>query len=545
MTRLLIFLSVVVHGCFLVHAQRFDETRIKAANGDVAAQFNLGVMYAKGHDVPRNEAEAVKWYLKAAEQNYAVAQYNLGSMYANGAGVPKDEVEAVKWWKKAAEQNVAAAQNNLGSMYGDGLGIAKDEVEAVKWYRKAADQDYAAAQNNLGFKYANGEGVAKDAVEAVKWWRKAAEQNDADAQYNLGLMCYSGEGVAKDAVEAVKWWRKAAEQNRGDAQHNLGSMYAKGEGTLQDYVEAYAWFYLAGVNGNQSAKNKLSVLEQRMTPEQVAAAIKRAADLLKKFKEEGADVPASNLGFEKLGRISSGFGSESSQTEAPSQLSFFQALDAPRVARNIKALLTFFFVAISLSLFHLSAQWVGLRCTQTSVKVVTIFYGKPIVSFPLLGTTFVIGWIPTGCGMAYDIERFARLPLWGRLTVLLSGPTALFLLAVLILRYESALHHFVSAFFQIVSGALHPRTVAIELLTRLDAIFSSSILALFGVLAAKLSAISLLPFGTGAGTSCLRELLVRHTERPWFEVTQAAAIILMFAAFGAWVFACSIYVFHG
>ena len=58
--------------------------------------------------------EAVKWYRKAAEQNFAEAQYNLGVCYDNGQGVAKDYAEAVKWYRKAAEQNHAQAQYNLG-----------------------------------------------------------------------------------------------------------------------------------------------------------------------------------------------------------------------------------------------------------------------------------------------------------------------------------------------------------------------------------------------------------------------------------------------
>ena len=38
-------------------------------------------MYAKGKGVPENDAEAVKWFLKAAEQGFAGAQYNLGNVY--------------------------------------------------------------------------------------------------------------------------------------------------------------------------------------------------------------------------------------------------------------------------------------------------------------------------------------------------------------------------------------------------------------------------------------------------------------------------------
>ena len=45
----------------------FEETKLKAEQGDADAQFNLGVMYRKGEGVPENSAEAVNWYRLAAE----------------------------------------------------------------------------------------------------------------------------------------------------------------------------------------------------------------------------------------------------------------------------------------------------------------------------------------------------------------------------------------------------------------------------------------------------------------------------------------------
>ena len=125
----------------------FEETRKQAEDGDATAQNYLGIMYAKGEEVPKDLAEAVKWFLRASEQGNASAQCNLGIMYGNGEGVPKDPVEAVKWLRKAAEQGYAKAQFNLGHMYENGEGVPKDLAEAVKWYRKAAEQGYALAQS--------------------------------------------------------------------------------------------------------------------------------------------------------------------------------------------------------------------------------------------------------------------------------------------------------------------------------------------------------------------------------------------------------------
>ena len=140
-----------------------------------------------------------------------IGSVGFGGCYASGRGVAKDEAEAVKWWRKAAEQNYAQAQYNLGTSYCYGRGVAKDEAEGVKWHRKAAEQNFAEAQGAMGTSFLTGQGVAKDEAEAVKWFRKAAEQNFAPAQYNLGSSYCFGRGVAKDEVEGVKWLRKAAE----------------------------------------------------------------------------------------------------------------------------------------------------------------------------------------------------------------------------------------------------------------------------------------------------------------------------------------------
>ena len=258
---------------------------LKAADqGLVRSQLTLGLLYACGYDVKKDSAEAVKWYRKAAEQGDADAQYFLGLTYATGEGVPKDSTEAVKWYRKAAEQGDASAQSDLGFMYRYGEGVPKDSTEAVKWYRKAAVQGNAAVQSSLGFMYATGEGVTKDSAEAVKWYRKAAEQGNADAQFNLGVKYDTGDGVAKDSVEAVKWYRKAAEQGGASAQGNLGSMYANGKGVPKDTIEGLAWSNIAAASGDEIFVKNREMLERRVGPDVTLAAQQRSKQILKEIE---------------------------------------------------------------------------------------------------------------------------------------------------------------------------------------------------------------------------------------------------------------------
>jgi uncharacterized protein len=82
----------------------FADIFIVAEQGDAEAQFNLGRMYYNGEGVSQDDAEAVKWYRKAADQGHTEAQFNLVEIYSYGEGVQQDFEEAANWYRKAAEQ---------------------------------------------------------------------------------------------------------------------------------------------------------------------------------------------------------------------------------------------------------------------------------------------------------------------------------------------------------------------------------------------------------------------------------------------------------
>lgn len=183
----------------------------QAREGDMFAQYNLGLIYRDGLGVSPNRQLALEWFTKAAEQGYAPAQFELGSLYYTGTGVEQDYETAFSLFQRAAAQDHALAQYTLGIMYDNGRGVRRNELRALDWYRLSAANGCALAQYNLGVIYYRGRLVQQDYAVALDWYTKAAEQNDAEAQYNLGLMYYRGQGTAKNLVEAFRWLTMAAQ----------------------------------------------------------------------------------------------------------------------------------------------------------------------------------------------------------------------------------------------------------------------------------------------------------------------------------------------
>src|SRR6185437_7058483 len=79
------------------YQRAFTQWSEAANRGDAEAQYDLGVLYAKGLGVSRDMSEAMRWYRTAAERGNMQAQFRLGQVYAKGWGVPRDEADAMRW----------------------------------------------------------------------------------------------------------------------------------------------------------------------------------------------------------------------------------------------------------------------------------------------------------------------------------------------------------------------------------------------------------------------------------------------------------------
>ena len=141
--------------------------------------------------------------------------------------------------------------------------------------------------------FAQTDNVDEKRFEAIK---AKAEKGDAGAQYKLGRAYYLG----NDYTEAAKWYRRAADQGNADAQYGLGHWYFIGVGVPRDYIEAYKWCDLAAahlsdyragktISARADCRIELGVIEERMTPEQIAEAQQLAAAFVPRKETAGSN----------------------------------------------------------------------------------------------------------------------------------------------------------------------------------------------------------------------------------------------------------------
>lgn len=157
--------------------------RHAAANGDSAAEFEIGARYADGRGVAPDMGQAFAWYQRSAMHGYTPAQFRLAAFYERGVGVEKDVERAKVWYRRAAEKGHAKAMHNVAVLLASGGG--QDMVQAARWFREAAERNLADSQYNLALMHENGEGMPKNLTEAFKWYALAARSGDTEAARRL------------------------------------------------------------------------------------------------------------------------------------------------------------------------------------------------------------------------------------------------------------------------------------------------------------------------------------------------------------------------
>lgn len=81
---------------------------------------------------------AMAEFLPAARSGNADAEELIGVMYAMGLGVERDDVRAFEWYLRASLKGHPGAQSGIGWYYEVGRGTSVDLVRAYMWYTLSA-----------------------------------------------------------------------------------------------------------------------------------------------------------------------------------------------------------------------------------------------------------------------------------------------------------------------------------------------------------------------------------------------------------------------
>jgi TPR repeat protein len=139
-----------------------------------------------------------------------VAQFNLGLLYAKGQGVARNYSEAVRWWRKAAEQGQADAQSGLGVLHFNGDGVALDYVKAHMWFNLAAEAGAEAAAEN------------RDLVASHMTPAQIAEARRLAANLTVGGPITGWNVLSSNEIRAVQQALNAAGYDAGPADGDTG-----------------------------------------------------------------------------------------------------------------------------------------------------------------------------------------------------------------------------------------------------------------------------------------------------------------------------------
>ncbi len=180
-----------------------DALEYAADEGNIAARWKLGRMYADGDGVIHDDYKAYKHFLKVADENADVSPNSqfapavakafvaLGSYYRDGiknTSVKPNLTRAHELFHYAAAYFADAdGQYHLGRLYLDGLTGEKDSRRAAQWLNLSAEKGHVYAMAILGNLLVNGDPhVAKQVPKGLMWLDLA--QSKAERKRDLWVI---------------------------------------------------------------------------------------------------------------------------------------------------------------------------------------------------------------------------------------------------------------------------------------------------------------------------------------------------------------------
>jgi TPR repeat protein len=265
----------------------------QADQGNAAAQERMGDIYLEGLGVKQDDAEAMKWYIKAADQKNVEAllmvagkdnaswfKYNkLGGMPIESAG-PHDlergnYKDALKELQPYAVMGSAGQEEMIGRMYENGLGVDKDNLKAYIWYSRVE-----STEQIHGIKLRDQTPKHLQDIAATLPPEQLQTAKRIAALWNYGAVPRSSRSPRGQRVFDMDKQVSLALDGNQESRFELGYRSEMGDGMKQDYQEAYFWYKLgSGSYGHPpGAYLRGEYMSTLITADQITAQDQRIED---------------------------------------------------------------------------------------------------------------------------------------------------------------------------------------------------------------------------------------------------------------------------
>jgi TPR repeat protein len=155
--------------------------------------------------------EAITMFAELVQYMYAPSIYYIGLCYRNGTGLTRNDQQAYKFFLSAAEHGEPKAHYELAVMLDNGTGTEKDEALAHEYYTSAAKLEEPRALVEMAHRYQSGTFVAQDKAMTETLLKKAAELNFPQALFEYGRL------LLDDGRNGIGYIKAAAEAKLGEA----------------------------------------------------------------------------------------------------------------------------------------------------------------------------------------------------------------------------------------------------------------------------------------------------------------------------------------
>jgi TPR repeat protein len=267
--------SVSLAGCTDGHAE-VVKLRTTCKSGTAADCNALGDRYRAGHNVLRDETEALRLFTVACDGNVGMGCSSLGLMHLGVPGIKRDSVLARSLLDKGCTRGAPAGCAHLGRLMVRDTGSRRDITRAAALLTQACDGNEPLGCAELGTLLVEGDGVPSDPVRARELFTRGCTEKVIVGCTGLAGLHATGMGVApNDSISKELYTRSCKEDAVACVQ--LGLFAQQGRGGPVNFQRA-SWHFQSACNRrNGEGCYLLSVMHETGAGEYRSA--ERAKDL--------------------------------------------------------------------------------------------------------------------------------------------------------------------------------------------------------------------------------------------------------------------------